>query len=162
MGCSHNNNHVLFYLQISMVSQHGQPSEHQVSCHNTLWLFYIAICGLVAIALPLRGWLLFIRNIPISIVIQSLIVFESACSDLILFPRKFENVYVGWGQKYSSENYSPPAPPIPQEEYPSGPEITEADDPTVEEENALRAAQQEAFEEAEDEGDDEDYDDDDD
>lgn len=97
-----------------------------------------------------------------SIVIQSLIVFESACSDLILFPRKFENVYVGWGQKYSSENYSPPAPPIAQEEYPSGPEITEADDPTVEEENALRAAQQEAFEEAEDEGDDEDYDDDDD
>ena len=80
----------------------------------------------------------------------------------IIITRKFENVYVGWGQKYSSENYSPPAPPAPQEEYPSGPEITEVDDPTVEEENALRAAQQEAFEEAEDEGEDEDYDDDDD
>lgn len=74
--------------------------------------------------------------------------------------RKFENVYVGWGQKYSSENYSPPAPPTPQEEYPSGPEITEADDPTVEEENAVRAAQLEASDDGEDE--DEDYDDDDD
>ena len=84
-----------------------------------------------------------------------------AQSYVTLFPRKFENVYVGWGQKYSSENYSPPAPPAPQEEYPSGPEITEADDPTVEEENALRAAQQEAFEEAEDD-DDDDFDDDDD
>lgn len=77
--------------------------------------------------------------------------------------RKFENVYVGWGQKYSSENYSPPAPPVPQEEYPSGPEITEVDDPTVEEENALKAAQQEAFEQADDiADDDDDYDDDDD
>ncbi|XP_028409722.1 radial spoke head protein 4 homolog A-like [Dendronephthya gigantea] len=76
--------------------------------------------------------------------------------------RKFENVYVGWGQKYSSENYSPPAPPTPQEEYPSGPEITEADDPTVEEENAVRAAQLEASDEGEEEGDDEEFDDDDD
>ena len=84
---------------------------------------------------------------------------EPAC---FLSSRKFENVYVGWGQKYSSENYSPPAPPVPQEEYPSGPEITEADDPTVEEENALKAAQQEAFEQADDNDDDEDCEDEDD
>lgn len=63
--------------------------------------------------------------------------------------KKFENVYIGWGHKYSSDNYSPPAPPAVQEEFPSGPEITEIDDPTPEEEAALRAAQQEAAEAAE-------------
>lgn len=53
--------------------------------------------------------------------------------------KTFENVYVGWGHKYSSENYSPMPPPPVQEEYPSGPEITEVDDPTPEEEAAFRA-----------------------
>ena len=78
------------------------------------------------------------------------------------FDKKFENIYLGWGHKYSAENYSPtPTAPI-QEEYPSIPQIIEADDPTPEEEAALRAAQQEAMEaadEAEEEGD-EDEDDD--
>ena len=60
--------------------------------------------------------------------------------------RKFENVYIGWSHKYSSENYSPPAPAPIQDEFPSGPEITEIEDPTPEEEAALRAAQQEAAE----------------
>lgn len=45
-----------------------------------------------------------------------------------------------------AENYSPQPPPAPQEEYPSGPEITEVDDPSVEEEKALKAAQLEALE----------------
>ncbi|XP_022094680.1 radial spoke head protein 4 homolog A-like isoform X2 [Acanthaster planci] len=63
--------------------------------------------------------------------------------------KKFENVYLGWGHKYSPENYSPPPPPPVQEEFPSGPEITEAEDPSPEEEAALRAAQQEAMEQAE-------------
>lgn len=75
--------------------------------------------------------------------------------------RKFENIYVGWGQKFSAENYSPPPPPPPQEEFPSGPEITEAEDPSVEEEKALKAAQQEALEAAEMEEEDDDDDDDD-
>ena len=77
------------------------------------------------------------------------------------YSRKFENIYVGWGQKFSAENYSPPPPPPPQEEFPSGPEITEAEDPSVEEEKALKAAQQEAMEaaEMEDEEDDDDEDD---
>ncbi|PIK38778.1 putative radial spoke head protein 4-like A-like [Apostichopus japonicus] len=63
--------------------------------------------------------------------------------------KKFENVYLGYGHKYSPDNYSPPPPPAVQEEYPSGPEITETEDPTPEEEMALRAAQQEAMEAAE-------------
>lgn len=80
---------------------------------------------------------------------------------VVLFSRKFENIYVGWGQKFSAENYSPPPPPPPQEEFPSGPEITEAEDPSVEEEKALKAAQQEALEaaEMEEEEDDDDEDD---
>ncbi|KAL8621482.1 hypothetical protein ACOMHN_058243 [Nucella lapillus] len=66
------------------------------------------------------------------------------------FEKKFENVYVGYGHKYSQDNYTAPAPPPIQEEFPSGPEITEADDPTPEEEAALRAAEMEAAEAAED------------
>ncbi|CAH1791393.1 unnamed protein product [Owenia fusiformis] len=76
--------------------------------------------------------------------------------------KKFENVYVGWGHKYAADNYSPPPPPGVQEEFPSGPEITETEDPTPEEEAALRAAQQEAAEQAEDMEDLEDEDDEDD
>lgn len=63
--------------------------------------------------------------------------------------RKFENVYIGYGHKYNMDNYNPPQTAPIQEEFPSGPEITEAEDPTVEEENALRNAQQEAAEAAE-------------
>ncbi|XP_070576877.1 radial spoke head protein 6 homolog A-like [Ptychodera flava] len=63
--------------------------------------------------------------------------------------KKFENVYIGWGHKFLTDNYSPPPLPPAMEEFPSGPEITEAEDPTVEEEAALRAAQQEAAENAE-------------
>ena len=66
-----------------------------------------------------------------------------------LYFRKFENVYIGFGHKYSQDNYSPPAAPLIMDEFPSGPEITEAEDPTPEEEAALRAARQEAAEAAE-------------
>ncbi|XP_073405450.1 radial spoke head protein 6 homolog A-like isoform X3 [Dendrobates tinctorius] len=79
-------------------------------------------------------------------------------------PKKFENIYFGWGMKYSPEGYSPPAPPPPQLEYPSGPEISEGVDPTVEEEQALKAAQEEAAaaaEEAEEEEEEEEEEDDD-
>nr|XP_043899378.1 radial spoke head protein 4 homolog A isoform X2 [Solea senegalensis] len=54
--------------------------------------------------------------------------------------KKFENIYVGWGLKDVGEGYSPPLPPLPQKEYPSGPEITEAQDPSVEEEQVLEEA----------------------
>lgn len=79
--------------------------------------------------------------------------------------RKFENFYIGWGHKYSVENYTPPVPSPVYQEYPSGPEITEMDDPSVEEEQAFTAAQEAAELEAEDNeemGEDEDEDDDDD
>merc|ERR1712096_604225 len=70
--------------------------------------------------------------------------------------KKFENVYIGYGHKYQSQNYSPPPPPPIQREYPSGADITEAEDPTVEEEVALKAAQEEALAAAEEEGEEED------
>ncbi|TWW57403.1 radial spoke head protein 6 homolog A-like isoform X3 [Takifugu flavidus] len=57
--------------------------------------------------------------------------------------KKFENMYIGWGLKYSGEGYSPPLPLPPQDEYPSGLDITEALDPTVEEEVEYRAALEE-------------------
>ncbi|NXP05822.1 RSH4A protein, partial [Thinocorus orbignyianus] len=65
--------------------------------------------------------------------------------------RRFDNVYFGWGHKYSPENYSPTLPPPAQAEYPSGPEITETRDPTVEEEQAFKAAREEALAAAEEE-----------
>ncbi|CAL1576774.1 unnamed protein product [Knipowitschia caucasica] len=65
--------------------------------------------------------------------------------------KKFENVYVGWGLKYTAESYSPPVPPRPQREYLTGPDVMEVPDPTVEEEQDLRDAleeQEESREEA--------------
>lgn len=56
-----------------------------------------------------------------------------------LLCRLFENIYVGWGHKYCSENYVTPLLPPAQTEYPMGPEIMETLDPTPEEEAALRA-----------------------
>ncbi|XP_059940709.1 radial spoke head protein 6 homolog A [Mesoplodon densirostris] len=81
--------------------------------------------------------------------------------------KKFENIYIGWGHKYSPENFSPSLPAPVQQEYPSGPEIMEMSDPTVEEEQALKAAQEQALaaseeeeeEEEEEEDEDEDQDD---
>jgi len=75
--------------------------------------------------------------------------------------RAFENVYIGWGHKYAPENYSPPPPPDVQNEFPSGPEVTEVEDPTPEEEAALRAMREaEEEEEEEDEGDEDELDED--
>ncbi|KAK4469458.1 hypothetical protein MN116_007009 [Schistosoma mekongi] len=58
--------------------------------------------------------------------------------------RFFENIYIGWGLKYTGTNFNPQIMPKPFEEFPSGLEITEVDDPTPEEEAAWRAAQAEA------------------
>lgn len=76
--------------------------------------------------------------------------------------RKFENIYIGWGHKFDADNYTPPPPPAAMEEYPVVPEVTEVDDPTVEEERALKKAQEEAMEAAEDMDDVDDDEDDDD
>ncbi|NWV90290.1 RSH4A protein, partial [Machaerirhynchus nigripectus] len=59
--------------------------------------------------------------------------------------RKFDNIYFGWGHKYSPESHTPALPPPVQAEYPSGPGITETVDPTVEEEIAFKIAQEEAL-----------------
>ncbi|NXO85111.1 RSH4A protein, partial [Sitta europaea] len=72
---------------------------------------------------------------------------------------KFENIYFGWGHKYSPENHIPELPPPAQAEFPSGPGITETVDPTVEEEMAFKAAQEEALAAAEEGEDDEGEDD---
>ncbi|KAF7227638.1 radial spoke head protein 6 homolog A isoform X1 [Nothobranchius furzeri] len=76
--------------------------------------------------------------------------------------KEFVNIYIGRGLKCVGEEYSPPLPPPPQEEYPIGSEVTEELDPQVEEEQALSLeGQQEASEgTVESEEDDEDEDDD--
>lgn len=58
--------------------------------------------------------------------------------------RKFENVYIGWGQKYAVENLNPQLPAVPQDEFVSGPEITEVEDPTPQDEEEYRKAQMKA------------------
>ncbi|KAM6154389.1 radial spoke head protein 6 homolog A [Erethizon dorsatum] len=75
--------------------------------------------------------------------------------------KKFENLYIGWGHKYSPDNFNPALPAPVQQEYASGPEITEMSDPTVEEEQALRAAQEQALAAVEDEEDEEEEEDED-
>jgi radial spoke head protein 4A len=75
--------------------------------------------------------------------------------------KRFENIYIGWGQKYIADNYSPSAPPKFEQEFIVGAEVTEIEDPTVEEEQAFKKAQEEelmAAEEMEEEDDDEDDD----
>ncbi|XP_066121424.1 radial spoke head protein 6 homolog A [Saccopteryx bilineata] len=74
--------------------------------------------------------------------------------------KKFENIYIGWGHKYSPENFNPPLPALTQQEYSHGPEIMEMSDPTVEEEQALKAAQEQALADAEEEEEDEEEDED--
>ncbi len=76
--------------------------------------------------------------------------------------RKFENIYIGWGTKYSARPFNPKLPPQIQEEFPAGADITEIADPTAEQEKALKAAQEEAQAnmDQEEEPDDEDSDDD--
>ncbi|XP_076987508.1 radial spoke head protein 6 homolog A isoform X3 [Tamandua tetradactyla] len=74
--------------------------------------------------------------------------------------KKFENIYIGWGHKYSPENFNPALPAPVQQEYPSGLEIVEMSDPSVEEEQALKAAQEQALASAEEEEEDEDEDED--
>lgn len=53
---------------------------------------------------------------------------------------KFENVYIGYGQKFVNENYSPPQPQAFANEYGASPNCEEDHDPTVEEETALKQA----------------------
>ncbi|NWU21635.1 RSH4A protein, partial [Dyaphorophyia castanea] len=74
--------------------------------------------------------------------------------------RKFDNIYFGWGHKYSPESHTPALPPPAQAEYPSGPGITETADPTVKEEIAFKIAQEEALAGEEEEGDEEEAEDD--
>lgn len=68
--------------------------------------------------------------------------------------KKFENIYIGWGVKYHSDNFSPQQPDAFQGEYTGAPEIVEVSDPTVEEETALK--QQNDADQGEDEENDED------
>lgn len=62
--------------------------------------------------------------------------------------KSYENVYIGYGQKYSTRHYAPILPVAHPEEYPYGPDIAEHDSSTVpaEEELEETADQQEESE----------------
>lgn len=133
-------------------------SQHAVAVvRSNLWPgAYAYACGKYVKRTAYHGSLFDFSQYPE----DSFIIYKWPCafSDV----RKFENIYVGWGLKYSGEGYSPPVPPLPQKEYPSGPEITEALDPTLEEEQALQEAleEQQAAQEELAESDEEEEDDD--
>lgn len=82
------------------------------------------------------------------------------CDLSLLVLRKFDNIYFGWGHKYSPESHTPALPPPAQAEYPRGPGVMETVDPTVEEEMAFRIAQEEALAGEEEEGEEEEVEDD--
>jgi len=64
--------------------------------------------------------------------------------------RRFENVYIGWGQKYNIDCYTPPCPPNPEPEFADSSDVMEIEDPTVEEEQAFKQRQEEAAKAADD------------
>ncbi|XP_047033554.1 radial spoke head protein 6 homolog A [Helicoverpa zea] len=54
--------------------------------------------------------------------------------------KKSDCMYVGWGLKFQPPNFSPLQLPLPQDEYPIGPEVMEMADPTFADEEAYRIA----------------------
>lgn len=63
------------------------------------------------------------------------------------------NIYIGWGHKFSSRDYAPPALPPMQNEFSSDPELSVFQDPTVEQEEELRLMKERKQMELEDEHD---------
>ncbi|XP_046554829.1 radial spoke head protein 6 homolog A-like isoform X2 [Haliotis rubra] len=57
--------------------------------------------------------------------------------------RFFENVYIGWGHKHLESCFEPAIPEPPLPEFPTGPEVIEAEDPSPETEAAVRSAMRE-------------------
>jgi len=68
---------------------------------------------------------------------------------------KFDNIYLGYGQKYTADNFSPASCQVFEVEYVQT-EVVEESDPTVEQENALKAAEEANNEDEGDDGDDDD------
>ncbi|KAL4601472.1 hypothetical protein GN956_G25896 [Arapaima gigas] len=58
------------------------------------------------------------------------------------FRKKFENIYIGWGLKFTGEGYKPPVLP-PTQVYPNGPEIMEDLDVSLKEKQAMRTTLEE-------------------
>jgi len=62
----------------------------------------------------------------------------------MLISRHFDNIYIGWGHKYLAENYNPILPQAAQDEFPTGPEVSEVDDPTPDQEAQLKGSEVQA------------------
>ena len=70
---------------------------------------------------------------------------------MVTICRKSENIYIGWGLKYSARPFNPTLPPPAQDEFPMGTDVTEIADPSAEQEQAQKLAQQIDMEEEEEE-----------
>jgi len=68
--------------------------------------------------------------------------------------KSYSNIYVGWGQIYSSSTFNPTLPPMSSTEYEIDETVTEQTDPTIEEEEQFKADQEAKAAEGEDEEDD--------
>jgi len=58
----------------------------------------------------------------------------------------WENIYVGYGHKYTTTDYKAELPPLPASEYNDGPEIVETEDPTPEDEAKANAPEEQGEE----------------
>ncbi|KAL4658587.1 hypothetical protein GN956_G3189 [Arapaima gigas] len=59
------------------------------------------------------------------------------------FGKKFENIYIGWGLKFTGEGYNPPVLPPTQQGGPTGPEIVEDLEASLKEEQEMKASLEE-------------------
>lgn len=150
----------IFVSQKFSTPHPGAPRFPPCSPLSMLQLCCVLTCGPGRMRTPVESkWTNEINLNVLSVLEGNVAIYKQPVSQF----RKFENIYVGWGLKYAGGGYSPPAPPLPQKEYPSGPEITEALDPSLEEEQALKEAleeQEAAQEEMEDTDEEEEEDDD--
>lgn len=79
--------------------------------------------------------------------------FDSTSHFSSVINRISDNIYVGYGHKYSLSSYSPLALPEIACEYPPGQELADGDDPTVEQEAEALAARRTNEDEGEDDAD---------
>jgi radial spoke head protein 4A len=65
------------------------------------------------------------------------------CSRKIVNFRKFENIYIGWGHKFSAESYGPSQPAAVQDEFIQGLDLVESEDPSPDQEAVLKVEETE-------------------
>ena len=97
-------------LQSWIPSPPGPHVSRQPLCPSTHLLSSAPTCGRVPMLLQLES----------QFAMQCRGVHGVTLACFIPPDRKFENVYIGWGLRYSSAPFNPALPPPVQEEFPTG------------------------------------------